>query len=72
MSVDTATVRHIAKLARIAVSDEEVAALAPELSNILGWVEQLAEVDVEGVEPMTAVIPNRLRSPNMASLRFRR
>jgi aspartyl-tRNA(Asn)/glutamyl-tRNA(Gln) amidotransferase subunit C len=61
MSVDTATVRHIAKLARIAVSDEEVAALAPELSNILGWVEQLAEVDVEGVEPMTAVIPNRLR-----------
>jgi aspartyl-tRNA(Asn)/glutamyl-tRNA(Gln) amidotransferase subunit C len=61
MSVDAATVRHIAKLARIAVSDAEVAALAPELSNILGWVEQLQEVDVEGVEPMTAVIPNRLR-----------
>ena len=61
MSVDAATVRHIAKLARIAVSDEEVAALAPELNNILGWVEQLQEVDVEGVEPMTAVIPNRLR-----------
>lgn len=61
MSVDTDTVRHIAKLARIAVSDEEVAALAPELSNILGWVEQLAEVDVEGVEPMTAVVPNKLR-----------
>ena len=61
MSVDAATVRHIAKLARIAVSDEEVAALAPELSNILGWVEQLQEVDVEGVEPMTAVIPNALR-----------
>lgn len=61
MSVDAATVRHIAKLARIAVSDSEVEALAPELNNILGWVEQLQEVDVEGVEPMTAVIPNRLR-----------
>ena len=42
MSVDASTVRHIAKLARIAVSDAEVAALAPELSNILGWIEQLA------------------------------
>lgn len=61
MSVDTATVRHIAKLARIAVSDQEVAALEPELNNILGWIEQLQEVDVTGVEPMTAVIPNQLR-----------
>ena len=61
MSVDAATVRHIAKLARIAVSDEEVAALEPELNNILGWIEQLQEVDVSGVEPMTAVIPNQLR-----------
>ena len=61
MSVDTATVRHIARLARIAVSDAEVEALAPELSNILGWIEQLQEVDVAGVEPMTAVIPNTLR-----------
>ncbi len=61
MSVDAATVRHIAKLARIAVSEAEVEALAPELNNILGWVEQLQEVDVEGVEPMTAVIPNKLR-----------
>ena len=61
MSVDEAKVRHIAKLARIAVSDAEVRALAPELSNILGWVEQLGEVDVSGVAPMTAVIPNRLR-----------
>jgi aspartyl-tRNA(Asn)/glutamyl-tRNA(Gln) amidotransferase subunit C len=61
MSVDEAKVRHIAKLARIAVSDAEVQALAPELSNILGWVEQLGEVDVEGVAPMTAVIPNTLR-----------
>ena len=61
MSVDAATVRHIARLARIAVSDAEVEALAPELNNILGWVEQLQEVDVSAVEPMTAVIPNRLR-----------
>lgn len=61
MSVDAATVRHIARLARIAVSDEEVSALAPELSNILGWIEQLGEVDVSGVQPMTAVIPNHLR-----------
>lgn len=61
MSVDAATVRHIAKLARIAVSDAEVEALAPELSAILGFVEQLGEVDVTGVEPMTAVIPNTLR-----------
>ena len=61
MSVDTAIVRHIAKLARIAVTDREVEALVPELNNILGWVEQLQEVDVSGVEPMTAVIPNKLR-----------
>jgi aspartyl-tRNA(Asn)/glutamyl-tRNA(Gln) amidotransferase subunit C len=61
MSVDTKTVRHIARLARIAVSDAEVDALVPELNNILHWVEQLQSVDVEGVEPMTAVIPNHLR-----------
>lgn len=61
MSVDSATVTKIAKLARIAVSDAEVEALVPELNNILGWVEQLGEVDCTGVEPMTAVIPNQLR-----------
>lgn len=61
MSVDAATVRHIARLARIAVTDAEVDALAPELSNILGWIEQLREVDVSGIAPMTAVIPNTLR-----------
>ena len=61
MSVDTATVRHIAKLARIAVDDREVDALVPELNNILSWVEQLQEVDVSGIEPMTAVIPNKQR-----------
>lgn len=61
MSVDRETVVKIAKLARIAASDKEIDALVPELNNILGWVEQLGEVDVTGVEPMTAVIPNQLR-----------
>ncbi|MCA1654119.1 MAG: Asp-tRNA(Asn)/Glu-tRNA(Gln) amidotransferase subunit GatC [Sphingomonadales bacterium] len=61
MSVDTATVRHIAKLARIAMSDADIDALVPELNNILGWVEQLAAVDTEGVEPLTAVIDQKLR-----------
>ena len=61
MSVDRETVVKIAKLARIAASDAEIDALVPELNNILGWVEQLGEVDVTGVEPMTAVIPNQLR-----------
>ena len=61
MSVDKATVAKIASLARIRMSDEEVAAMVPELNQILGWVEQLGEVDVTGVEPMTAVIPNKLR-----------
>ncbi|MCC7394415.1 MAG: Asp-tRNA(Asn)/Glu-tRNA(Gln) amidotransferase subunit GatC [Sphingomonadaceae bacterium] len=60
MSVDQATVGKIAKLARIAMPDDDVAALVPELNNILAWVDQLAEVDVTGVEPMTAVIPNRM------------
>jgi aspartyl-tRNA(Asn)/glutamyl-tRNA(Gln) amidotransferase subunit C len=61
MSVDSATVRKIASLARIAVTDGEVEAMVPELNNILGWIEQLGEVDVNGVEPMTAVIANTLR-----------
>lgn len=61
MSVDTATVAKIASLARIKVSEDEVAAMVPELNGILAWVEQLGEVDVTGVEPMTAVIPNHLR-----------
>ena len=61
MSVDTATVAKIASLARIKVSEGELAAMVPELNGILAWVEQLAEVDVTGVEPMTAVIPNTLR-----------
>ncbi len=61
MSVDSATVRKIASLARIAVTEQDVAAMVPELNNILGWIEQLGEVDVAGVEPMTAVIANTLR-----------
>ncbi|GGC35331.1 aspartyl/glutamyl-tRNA(Asn/Gln) amidotransferase subunit C [Novosphingobium marinum] len=61
MSVDTATVAKIASLARIKLSEEELAAMVPELNAILGWVEQLGEVDVSGIEPMTAVIENHLR-----------
>jgi len=61
MSVDTATVAKIAALARIKATDAEIAAMVPELNGILAWVEQLAEVDVTGVQPMTAVIPNTLR-----------
>lgn len=61
MPVSTEQVRHIAKLARIAMSDEEIERLAPELNNILGWVEQLGEVDTDGVEPLTAVIDQKLR-----------
>ena len=61
MQVDDETVRRIARLARIRVKDDEVRALGGELNGILGWVEQLGEVDVSGVEPMTAVIPNHLR-----------
>jgi aspartyl-tRNA(Asn)/glutamyl-tRNA(Gln) amidotransferase subunit C len=57
MSVDAATVRRIAHLARIAVKDAEVPHLQGELNAILAFVEQLAEVDVEGVEPMTSVMP---------------
>jgi aspartyl-tRNA(Asn)/glutamyl-tRNA(Gln) amidotransferase subunit C len=61
MPVSTEQVRHIAKLARIAMSDEEIGRLAPELNNILGWVEQLAEVNTDGIEPLTAVIDQKLR-----------
>ncbi|PEQ13928.1 asparaginyl/glutamyl-tRNA amidotransferase subunit C [Novosphingobium sp. PC22D] len=61
MSVDTATVAKIAALARIKLGEDELEAMVPELNGILAWVEQLGEVDVTGVEPMTAVIPNTLR-----------
>ena len=61
MSVDTATVAKIAALARIRLGEAQLAAMVPELNGILAWVEQLTEVDVTGIEPMTAVIPNQLR-----------
>jgi aspartyl-tRNA(Asn)/glutamyl-tRNA(Gln) amidotransferase subunit C len=54
MSVSTEQVRHIAKLARITMSDAEIARLAPGLNNILGWVEQLAEADTDGGLPFRA------------------
>lgn len=57
MSVDAATVRRIARLARIAVKDEEISHLQGELNAMLAFIEQLSEVDVEGVEPMTSVTP---------------
>jgi aspartyl-tRNA(Asn)/glutamyl-tRNA(Gln) amidotransferase subunit C len=61
MSVDKQTVAKIASLARIKMDDAELERMVPELNNILNWVEQLAEVDVDGIEPMHAVIPNTLR-----------
>jgi aspartyl-tRNA(Asn)/glutamyl-tRNA(Gln) amidotransferase subunit C len=61
MSVDAATVRHIARLARIAVKEDEVEALKGELNDMLAFVEQLREVDIAGVEPMTSVTPMALK-----------
>jgi aspartyl-tRNA(Asn)/glutamyl-tRNA(Gln) amidotransferase subunit C len=61
MSVDLATVKRVAKLARIAVTEEEAAKMEGELNTILGFVEQLDEVDVEGVEPMTSVMPMEMK-----------
>ena len=61
MSVDQATVRRIAHLARIAVSDEEVPHLQNELNAILNFVEELSALDVSGVEPMTSVLPMKMR-----------
>ena len=61
MSVDATTVRKIASLARIAVTDGEVEAMLPEFNAILGWIAQLEEADTEGVAPLAAVIPNTLR-----------
>ncbi len=61
MSVDTDTVRRVAHLARIAVDEKDLEPLVGELNTILDWVEQLGEVDVEGVEPMTSVTPMALK-----------
>ncbi len=61
MSIDRETARKVAQLARIAVAEDELEQLAGELSNILGFMEQLNEVDVQGVEPMTSVTPMALK-----------
>ena len=61
MSVDTATVKRVAKLSRIAITDERAESMQSELNTILGFVEQLQEVDVEGVEPMTSVVDMEMR-----------
>lgn len=61
MSVDATTVRRVARLARIAVTEDEVRALEGDLNAILGFVEQLGEVNVNGIEPMTSVIPMEMK-----------
>ena len=61
MQVDEATVRRIARLARIKITDDEAKGLVKELSGILNWVEQLKEVDTSAVEPMTRVVPIELK-----------
>ncbi|MEH3106026.1 MAG: Asp-tRNA(Asn)/Glu-tRNA(Gln) amidotransferase subunit GatC [Sphingomonas fennica] len=61
MSVDAATVRRIASLARLALNEGEAEAMVPELNAILHWVEELGTVDTDGVEPLATVIPNTLR-----------
>jgi aspartyl-tRNA(Asn)/glutamyl-tRNA(Gln) amidotransferase subunit C len=62
MSVDATTVRRIARLARIAVAEDEIEHLQGELNAMLRFVEQLSEVNVEGVEPMTSVIPMEMKA----------
>ena len=61
MSVDKATVRAIAKLARIAMPEERLAPIAVELSGIFQWVEMLNEVNIEGVPPLTSVVDHKLK-----------
>ncbi|HEX3944528.1 MAG TPA: Asp-tRNA(Asn)/Glu-tRNA(Gln) amidotransferase subunit GatC [Rhizomicrobium sp.] len=61
MPVDKAAVRRIAKLAHIALAEERVEPMVAELNGILGWIEQLQEVDVEGVEPMTSVVTQKVK-----------
>ncbi|MEP1200919.1 Asp-tRNA(Asn)/Glu-tRNA(Gln) amidotransferase subunit GatC [Tateyamaria sp.] len=61
MSIDESTAARVAKLARIKVEPERLPALAAEFNTILGFIEQLSEVDVDGVEPMTSVTPQRLK-----------
>ena len=61
MSVDQATVRRVARLARLKVKDEDVPRLAGELNSILNWIEQLNEVDVSQVEPLTSVVAMKMK-----------
>lgn len=61
MPIDSKTAAHVAKLARIQVAEQDLPALAAEFNTILGFIEQLNEVDVDGVEPMTSVTPMRLK-----------
>ncbi|MEX0371180.1 MAG: Asp-tRNA(Asn)/Glu-tRNA(Gln) amidotransferase subunit GatC [Tateyamaria sp.] len=61
MSIDQTTAARVAKLARIKVEDDQLPALAAEFNTILGFIEQLSEVDVDGVDPMTSVTPQRLK-----------
>ncbi|MFT3986694.1 Asp-tRNA(Asn)/Glu-tRNA(Gln) amidotransferase subunit GatC [Aestuariivirga sp.] len=61
MSVDQATVKRVARLARIKVKDEDVPRLAGELNSILHWIEQLNEVDVSQVEPLTSVVTMKMK-----------
>lgn len=61
MSVDEKTVRRIAHLARIHLEDAQVTPMMAELNNILGWIEQLGEVNTDGVEPMTSAVAQGLR-----------
>ncbi len=61
MSVDQATVKRVAKLSRIAITDERAESMRDELNTILGFVEQLNEVDIDGVEPMTSVVEMDMR-----------
>ena len=61
MSIDLETAARVAKLARIRVDEDDLPALANEFNTILGFIEQLGEVDVDGVEPMTSVTPMRLK-----------
>lgn len=61
MSVDVATVKRVARLARLAVTEDEAVRMTGELNGILGFVEQLSEVDVTGVEPMTSVTPMAMK-----------
>ena len=71
MSIDTETARKVAKLARIKVEDADLPALAEDFNRILGFVEQLNEVDVEGVEPMVSVTPKAI-GPQAVDVALRR